>query len=99
MAGGNVCASSALLGNPLIARCAPLLPGTEDATGDLSGAVRPPLHVAPVSGSRQFVCRLPLATAAESVLTLAAARGLGLEAIGIVRIPTDEIHEPHYTGF
>ena len=94
-----MCASSALLVNPLIARCAPLLPGTEDATCDLSSAVKPPIHVAPVSGSRQFVCRLPLTTAAESVLTLAAAKGLGLEAIVIVRIPTDEIHEPHYTGF
>lgn len=91
-------ASNALLVSPLIARYVPLLPGTEDATCDLSDAVKPPLHVAPASGSRRFVCRLPLTTAAESVLTLAAAQGLGSEAIVIVRIPTDEIRKQHYAG-
>jgi hypothetical protein len=41
---------------------------------------------------------LPVATAAEFVLTLAAAQGLGLEAMVIVRIPIDEIRESHYAG-
>jgi hypothetical protein len=93
-----VCASSDLLVNPLIAPLRALRLGTEDATCDLFSAIKRPLHVAPVSGSRYFVCSLPVATAAQFVLTLAAAQGLGLEAIVIVRIPTDEIREPHYAG-